>query len=174
MIQTMQMMGKNEDPRPGHAPATQKVDPVKDFLYSVRESRFNVCRCQRRLAQMEAQSQSVTTRMDASPGGGGGDPHRDSVLAALSDQRDLLRGMYAEAIRKESDVERFISGLSDSAHRVLLRLRYVDGLTWPQVQGEMEQSGIYYSERQIYRIHGDALQAARQLWTEQHPEGAEA
>lgn len=157
----------------GHT--ARRADPVKELLYSVQEARFNAQRCQRRLSEMEAQSQNITARMDVSPSGGGADPHKDSVWAALADQRELLRNMYAEAIRRESEVERFISGLEEGVHRVLLRLRYVDCLTWPAVQEQMEKNGIYYSERQIYRLHGEALQAARYLWAEQHPgEGASA
>lgn len=70
-------------------------------------------------------------------------------------------------------MERFISSLENGTHRILLRLKYADALSWPQVQQQMQESGIYYSERQLYRIHGDALQAARKLWAGQHPEKGE-
>ncbi len=153
-------------------PAIKKADPVREFLYSIQEAHFNVQRCQRRLLQMESQSESMTAKLSGAPGGSA-DVHKDGVLAALADQRTVLRELYAEAVRKETEVERFISLLEEDSHRILLRLRYVDLLTWTEVQEAMKQSNIYYSERQIYRIHGEALQEARGVWARLHPDGGE-
>ena len=63
--------------------------------------------------------------------------------------------------------------LEKDTHRILLRLKYVDLLTWSGVQDRMRESNIYYSERQIYRIHGEALQEARKLWAQLHQEEGE-
>ena len=161
----------------------KREDPVRAFLDSVREARFNEARCRRKLQEMDAQCRSITAQMTGMPGGGSADPHKDGAWAALADQAALLRELYDQAallrelydqaVRRETDVERFISRLEKDTHRILLRLKYVDLLTWNCVQERMQENGIYYSERQIYRIHGEALQEARKLWARLHPEEGE-
>ena len=151
----------------------KREDPVRAFLDSVREARFNEARCRRKLQEMDAQCRSMTAQMTGMPGGGSTDPHKDGAWAALADQAALLRELYDQAVRRETDVERFISRLEKDTHRILLRLKYVDLLTWNCVQERMRENGIYYSERQIYRIHGEALQEARKLWAQLHPEEGE-
>ena len=151
----------------------KREDPVRAFLDSVREARFNEARCRRKLQEMDAQCRSMTAQMTGMPGGGSADPHKDGAWAALADQAALLQELYDQAVRRETDVERFISKLEKDTHRILLRLKYVDLLTWTCVQERMRENGIYYSERQIYRIHGEALQEARKLWSRLHPEEGE-
>lgn len=151
----------------------RRGDPVREFLDSVREARFNEARCRRKLLEMDAQCRSMTAQMTGRPGGSGPDKHKDGAWAALADQAILLRELYDQAVRRETAVERFISGLEKDTHRILLRLKYVDLLTWPCVQERMRETGIDYSERQLYRIHGEALQEARKLWAQLHPEEGE-
>ena len=143
-----------------------RQDPVRAFLESVKEARFEQHRCHRKMLELDAQCQSITAQMSGMPGGGSGDKHRDALWAALSDQREAYRDKYLLAKKREQEVEKFISGLPNPVHRAVLSLHYVDLMTWPYVTKELERCGIYYSERQIFRLHGDALQAARLLWQE--------
>jgi hypothetical protein len=43
-------------------------------------------------------------------------------------------------------------------------------LRWPKIVEELKKVGIYYEERQVYRLHGDALNAARDLWNQRKGE----
>lgn len=147
-------------------------DPARAFLESVREARFDEARCLERIALAEARCTQITAQISGAPGGHG-DQHKDGPNAALSDLRSLLQSIYRESVRREIEVETFINSLELDIHRIILRLKYIDLLHWPQVQRKLEDRGIYYSERQIYRYHGDALQAARAKWAELHPEGGE-
>lgn len=144
-------------------------DPARAFLESVREARFDEARCLERIAVAEARCTQITAQISGAPGGHG-DLHKDSPKAALADLRSLLGNLYKQSVRREIEVESFIATLDEDIHRIILRLKYVDLLHWPQVQKKLEEKGIYYSERQIYRYHGDALQAARARWSELHPE----
>lgn len=144
-------------------------DPARAFLESVREARFNEARCMEKIALAEARCTQVTAQMSGAPGGHG-DVHKDSPRAALADLRGLLGKLYRDSLRQELAVEQFIESLDVDIHRIVLRLKYVDLLHWPQVQTKMEERGIYYTERHILRLHGDALQAARVKWAELHPE----
>lgn len=149
-----------------------KRDPVREFLGGVKEARFNKLRCQQNIEAAEAECQRVTAQVSGAPGGGG-DLHKDGPWAALADLRSTLWATYREALLKEAEVEKFISLLREETHRVILRLRYVDCLRWPTVLDELEKKNYPYSERQMYRLHGEALYEARQLWGQMHPEEEE-
>lgn len=152
--------------------AERKQDPVRAFLWTVREARVEEARCRRRLQEIDAQCRSVTPSLSGMPHGGGGG-HKDGPLAALADQRQLHDALLTAAVRQEMKVERFIARLSTDRYRIILKLRYVDLLGWPRIQEQLEAQGLYYSDRQIYRLHGEALQEARQVWTTLHGEASE-
>lgn len=150
-----------------------KRDPAREFLCTVKEARFNTQRCLCRIKEAEAECGRITAQCSGLPGGGG-DLHKDGPWAALADLRSLLLDNYREALRQEIEVEKFIALLRKDSHRIILRLRYVDCLRWPGVLKELEKKDLYYSERQVYRLHGEALHEARLLWAELHPgEGME-
>lgn len=150
----------------------RKPDPVRAFLGTVREARLEEARCRRRLQEIDAQCRSVTSPLSAMPHGGG-DSHKDGPLAALADQRRLHEALLTAAVRQEMKVERFIAQLGTDRHRIVLKLRYVDLLGWTRIQEQLEAQGLYYSDRQIYRLHGEALQEARLIWAERHKEESE-
>jgi len=50
-----------------------------------------------------------------------------------------------------------INKLQDDRHRVLLQLRYFEGLSWEEIARKM-----HYSRRGVLYIHGDALRALRE------------
>lgn len=153
--------------------STRIEDPVRAFLDSVKGARFEIIRSHRKLQELDAQCKSMAARMTGMPGGNSSDSHHDALWAALADQRSVYCEKQRAAESRVAEVERFISGLPDATHRALLTLRYADVLSWPRVRWELENCGIYYSERQLYRLHGEALQAARVLWAAQHPKEGE-
>lgn len=137
---------------------------VRQFLTSVREARFMQQRCSVRLKELESQAAKVTAQMNGMPGGGSGDLHKDGIMIALAMQRDRLAAAYREAMATEDAVEAFIQKLPTDSHRCVLRLRYIECLRWPDVLCALANAGLTYSERQMYRLHGEALEQARKLW----------
>lgn len=141
---------------------------AEEFLRSVGEARAEARRCESRIKALRSQCEKVTAsyRLAAAGHGGGGDgsEHRDALLAELADQTqeqfDRLRALL-EQIRR---VEAFIDTLPDERHRAILRLRYVDGLVWREVQTGLENCGMFYEQRQIYRLHNAALAEARKRY----------
>ena len=142
-----------------------RSDEARAFLESVREARFNMDRASRELQQAEALCTQITAQISGAPGGSG-DAHKDGAWAALADHRTLLRQLYEDAERQAVAVEQFVKLIPTDKHRIILRLRYIDLLHWPEVQDRLKEYSLYYSERQIFRLLGDALEAARKLWAE--------
>lgn len=136
---------------------------LSDFLGSVWEARFQYRRCVSRVEELQQRCTQVVTSWDCTPRGGG-NSRRDGPLAALADQRALLPELYRAWEGKEEEVERFLDKIEDRRFRAILKLRYVDLFQWPRVVEELEKSGLYYSERQVFNLHRKALEQAEDLW----------
>lgn len=80
----------------------------------------------------------------------------DNRLDALIDRREELLHSYRAKIREMDtelkSIEVAIEALEDSRERLILRLYYIDGLTWEQVCVR-----VGYSWKQTHRIHARAL-----------------
>lgn len=135
-------------------------DPVREFLDSYWELRKEHRRLERKIEELESQCQSVTAKYSPLPGGGGG--NGNSAWDALVEARERAGTKLAETLYKEADIEQFINSLPEPQHRMLLKYRYLELLKWEPIAEKMN-----YCRRQVDRIHGDALQAARKLWKEQ-------
>lgn len=128
-------------------------DDIKTQLYSYRclevEKQQIELELQRIASIMRSPRTANLDGMPRSPGTG--DPVARMVLqyAELENRYLVLRGRLAA---EQAHVEEMIESLDPRARR-LLRLRYIDGLTWEDV-GE----AMGYSERQANRIHDDALE----------------
>ena len=63
-------------------------------------------------------------------------------------------------------MERFLETVPEAGERELLRLRYVEGLTLPELQQRLAERGFFYGKRHVERLLRDAEQAAFARWTE--------
>ena len=63
-------------------------------------------------------------------------------------------------------MERFLETVPEPGERELLRLRYVEGLTLPELQQRLAERGLFYGKRHAERLLHDAEQAAFTRWTE--------
>ena len=142
----------------------RRVDDVKDYLASVRWIHARVLRLQRKVQSLEAQVCRITPSYSCVPGGGGSDPSAPWV--ALAQLRSDYHQELVELEYQEKEVSDFINSLATPEHREVLYLRYCERLRWPDVAETMRKLGYYYSDRQVYRIHGRALNEAREKWKE--------
>lgn len=140
------------------------MDQVREFLESAKWARVKSSRLARKIAQLTSQVERITPSYSGMPSGGGGD-----VLAAWTSlaqiKEEYLEAM-ARAERREKEVSEFVDSLPSPECREILQLRYCLGLRWPEVIEQLKGSGLYYSERNVYRMHGKALNEAREKWKE--------
>ena len=95
-------------------------------------------------------------RLDGMPHGGGGNSSPIEALAAKHDELlQLYQTKVAELTAKLEEIEAAIEPLAPR-ERTLLRLYYINGLTWEQVCVAMS-----YSWMQVHRIHSKALEALK-------------
>lgn len=102
--------------------------------------------------------------LDGMPRGGSFD--NSHVVDKMGDKHAKLQKLYEEKVaeldRRIAEIEAAIEPLEPN-ERKLIRLHYIEGLTWEDVAVEMS-----YSWRHVHRIHGRALQKL-QTWV---PSGA--
>lgn len=142
-------------------------DDTRSFLDSVRRAKERLAAAQARCETLWDATTKTTTAWTLTPGGGG-DVHKDAALSALSDAA-------AEMHSAEEDLYQSVRGVSDFIHRIdgaifqtILHLRYVGLMPWEEVADHLQKQNIYYSQRHITRLHGQALNAARRQWVEEH------
>ena len=143
-------------------------DDLKAFLDQVGDYRCRVRRCEYQIAALQSKCEKSTSawRTDGGGGSAGSDIHKEANLISLCEKRDMLVQLLEEQSAAVASVENFISLLPDYRHRVIMQMRYVDLLRWSEISSELEASGLPYSERQMYNLHGSAIKAARKLWDE--------
>lgn len=150
----------------------EQYPDARQFLESVRTSRAAAMRCARQVHELRTQVESITAPLNSSPvSNGGKDVHGDARLAALADLQDRLIAASDDWLRRVKEAEDFVDHIGNVEHRILLQLRYIDCNRWEDVRRLMERFGLYYSDRQMFRLHGNALQEARRLWSEESEGG---
>ena len=140
------------------------MDSVREFLESAKWAHAKAVRLSRKIEQLKTQVEHVTPSYSGMPGGGTTDPSSAWVKLAM------LKAEYEEELvlaeQREKAVLGFIESLPTPLYREVLILRYCEGLRWPAVVKALEKTGSYYSDRHVFKIHGRALNEARELWKE--------
>ncbi len=138
-------------------------DELTEFLMSVEDAHTRYLRCTEKAKALLERCENITSQWSPAPGGSG-DQHKDATMIAYAQKTADADWWKQEWSRRESEVEAFLNLIPDRVHRVLLHLKYVDLLKWPQIMEKLPKYKIFYGERHIHRIHGDALEVARTIW----------
>ncbi len=146
------------------------MDEVREFLESAKWAHAKAARLSRKVAELEAQVTRITPVYTDMPKGSGGDS--TNAWIALAELKSLYAEELSWAEQREKDVFDFVESLPTPECREVLYHRYCAGLRWPDVMHAMRGSGYYYTDRQIFRIHGRALSEARAKWKENKNEAS--
>lgn len=84
----------------------------------------------------------------------------DDVIAAHDALKEFYLKKLVEKDAQQLAVEQAIESLEDPAERLIMRYRYIDGHGWRKVCLLMQPRGV--SERQVYRMHGWALEKLKE------------
>ena len=125
---------------------------VQDYLLRPELIRQEIRRKQERIESLHRYTTRLSAvlrdvRVKSTP-----DPaYVQAILAEIADEEQAILRLQEDLTRALADVALYISRLP-AACVTLLEVRYLDGLTWPQV---MDRLG--YSRTSVYRIHRQAL-----------------
>jgi DNA-directed RNA polymerase specialized sigma subunit len=142
----------------------RRHDPVTDLLRSTLRLRRQTRLLYERCLRLTASAEATTPHYSPVSGTAGGEQRKDSLWIAVAEAEAELTATQKEYWDKEEKVHRLLQRMQSLPQRAILQYRYCDGLSWPEVQERLESIGIYYSERHMFNLHGDALQEARRLW----------
>ena len=90
-----------------------------------------------------------TQDLSDAPTSGTKDPHRYDLLAEYDIQ---LAEKEAEIDKARFEIYKVIDELGDPRYRILLKARYCEGKSWPEVHAIMN-----YDPSHVFRLHGMAL-----------------
>lgn len=131
-----------------------------DFI-NYRQLAQEVKRLKIRLDALEASIYSPTgQRYSLTPRGTSGGRTLDDVVASHAALEEWYRTKLVEKNTQLLAVEQAIESLGDPAERLIMRQRYIDGYSWRRICCTMQSKG--FSERQVYRLHGFALEKLRE------------
>ena len=124
----------------------------KEFLQQYRAAEAEERRLELEIERWQARAAKMTAGYESTPSGGGDGRsleravgHIDALIRQLTDQRDKLA-------RLRREIGTAIDSVPESKLRELLRLRYIENLSFERIAVRMN-----YSWRQVIRIHGVAL-----------------
>jgi len=144
-------------------------DEVRLFLEGAKEAYLKSADLRERVRSLDLAAKRITTNLDGMPKSGNAD--RERLLIALADARERLILDIADEEQKKTEISDFIDRVQTSAAgRAILRRRYLHYNSWRGVRKWLEQHQMSYSAQSVYRLHGEALTAARVLWNREHRE----
>ena len=126
---------------------------VKEWLSRAKDAELelnSIFAAKRRAYEV---AERVTASPDQERRSGTTDAHRMDELAAYVEELDAQVGRVHQACREVSAV---IDAVPNRRHRVLLRYRYLSGMTWERIAVTMK-----YSWHGVFVLHGRALEAVR-------------
>lgn len=142
-------------------------DEVRLFLEGAKDIHLKCADLRERVRSLDDAANRVTANLNGMPHGGGAD--REQLLSALADARSRLLLDIAEEEMRKTEIADFIDRVPTSAAgRAVLRRRYIHYESWKGVRQWMARHQMAYSAQSVYRLHGDAISAARRLWATEH------
>lgn len=144
--------------------ATNDHQDMLEFLESAGIAALEHKRLQRRLESLEGRWNALQS-------------HRDTAARKLKKMLEAEHKRELEMLGKELEMyhraEAFIACVPGSEYRMVLRRRYLEAeRSWKKIREVLAGDGVCYSQRHIARLHLEALEEARLLWTKEREEGA--
>lgn len=102
---------------------------------------------QRRLSELEALATNCTAKITGLPNGNGVSDKVANYAAQIADLKGLLDLNLKKCFYELNRLDRFISSVKDSEMRIILTLRYSQGLSWQQIAQNMGVLGDGSTER---------------------------
>ena len=102
---------------------------------------------QKRLSELEALATSCTAKTTGLPNGNGVSDKIANYATEIADLKSLLDLNLKKCFYELNRLDRFISNVKDSEMRIILTLRYSQGLSWQQIAQNMGVLGDGSTER---------------------------
>lgn len=102
---------------------------------------------QRRLAELEETATNCSAKITGLPSGRGISDKTGNYAAQIADLKALLDLNIKKCFCELNRLNRYIQSVDDSQMRTILRLRYIQGLTWQRIAFEIGEHDEQYPRR---------------------------
>lgn len=82
----------------------------------------------------------------------------DEMIGKYLTLQEALTLKWQLVVNAHMEIENALDRMEDVTSRMILRYRYIDGLTWVRIAIKM-----HYSEQRIYQLHRIALSQAKKI-----------
>ena len=100
----------------------------------------------RKLTELTAAASGGVQNITGLPHVGGGDK-TGNLAILIAEQRDLIELKVKQSVIEYNRLNRYIASVEDAQMRMILSLRYVNGLSWQQVALHMDIEGDGSTQR---------------------------
>lgn len=101
----------------------------------------------RKLAELEVAAAGSTAKITGLPHVTGAHDKVGDLAILIAEQRDLIDLKVRQSVIEYNRLNRYIHGIEDAQMRMILSLRYVNGLSWQQVAFSIGESDESYPRR---------------------------
>lgn len=133
----------------------------KEVLLQYQRTEREVRDLEAELRRWRSRAEQMTAGYGPTPSGGGDGRSLERTVAHMDDLTRQLAQRLDRLVTLRQQTGSAIDSVADARLRELLRLRYIEGLTW----GKLAVAMGYDDLRWVYRLHGRALE---QLTIESH------
>jgi hypothetical protein len=109
--------------------ARKRVKALSQLYWLNRE----IERQQKRLRELESAAQGCTSKITGMPHAPGVFDKIGEFSAEIADLKAIIGLNLQKCIYEQSRLQRFINTVDDSQIRLILQLRYINGLPWQQI-----------------------------------------
>ena len=102
---------------------------------------------QKRIKELEAAATSCSSKIDGLPSGEVINDKIGNYAVQIADLKSLLDLNLKKCFYEFNRLNRYIQSVEDSQMRMILTLRYINGLTWQQIAKSMGVVGDGSTER---------------------------
>ena len=125
----------------------------KKWLLEYRRLEQNIERDMEELQRLESRAEKITSMVSEMPKGSQQGDSLQRSVEKICELKVSLNQRIDAAVEKRKEIETVIETLEDKTLQLLLRYRYIDGMTWEQIAVKMR-----YDYRWVLRLHGRALE----------------
>lgn len=128
---------------------------VKQWLWRYQNADKNIDNLLRERHEVYERLTKITAALDGDGVSTTHDPHKFDEIIEID---NYIRQRIAKLISIRLETISVIDQLEDWRQRDILTYRYINGYKWDQIA-----DAVYLDVRQVYRIHGNALQAIKNI-----------
>ena len=124
----------------------------KKWLLEYRKLDQDIERDMEELQRWKSRAEKITSSVSDMPKGGNQGDRLQLAVDRICELGERLNGKIDAAVKRRKEMEAAIATVEDRTLQLLLRYRYIDGMTWEQIAVKMN-----YDYRWTLRLHGRAL-----------------